>query len=113
MLGTVPFVLTGDPLPEALLIAALFLWGVGLGAVVPPNVAATCTPAATSARTVLNRVGGSVGTAVLAVILQDALAGGGAGPQTAYAHTFGWALAFGVLSLVPAALYPRRAPGRS
>ncbi|MFD4925831.1 MDR family MFS transporter [Streptomyces goshikiensis] len=121
VLGTVPFVLTGDPLPEALLIAALFLRGVGLGAVVPPNVAATYTsvdrsqaPAATSARTVLNRVGGSVGTAVLAVILQNALAGGGgAEPQTAYAHTFGWALAFGVLTLVPAALYPRRAPGRS
>ncbi|MFJ5637864.1 hypothetical protein ACIQF5_35250 [Streptomyces goshikiensis] len=35
--------LTGDPLPEALLIAALFLRGVGLGAVVPPGVAATYT----------------------------------------------------------------------
>ncbi|MFG2713624.1 hypothetical protein ACGFX2_24135 [Streptomyces goshikiensis] len=59
----------------------------------------------------LNRVGGSVGTAVLAVIPQNALAGGD--PGTAYAHTFGWALAFGVLTLVPAALHPRHAPGRS
>ncbi|WP_232247490.1 DHA2 family efflux MFS transporter permease subunit [Kitasatospora azatica] len=125
LLGTLPFVLSSTPPALPLLIAALFLRGVGLGAVVPPNVAATYTSvdrsqaaAATSARTVLNRIGGSIGTALLAVVLQQALssaAASGAGPQTAFAHTFRWALAFGALTLLPAACYPRRAPvsGRS
>lgn len=122
VLGTLPFALAGHAPGELLLMAALFVRGVGLGAVVPPNVAATYTsvdrsqaPAATSARTVLNRVGGSVGTAVLAVILQSALAHAeahGAGAASAYAHTFRWALAFGALTLLPAALYPRHAPGK-
>ncbi|WP_028810365.1 MDR family MFS transporter [Streptomyces flavidovirens] len=120
--GTVPFVMTGDRPPELLLIAALFVRGIGLGAVVPPNVAATYTsvdrtqaPAATSARTVLNRIGGSIGTAVLAVILQNALNDAAAhdgSVQSAYAHTFWWALAFSALTLIPAALYPRHAPGK-
>ncbi|MDQ1008549.1 EmrB/QacA subfamily drug resistance transporter [Streptomyces sp. V4I23] len=122
VLGTLPFTLaTGEP-GELLLVAALFVRGIGLGAVVPPNVAATYTsvdrnqaPAATSARTVLNRIGGSVGTAALAVILQSALADAerhGAGAASAYAHTFWWALAFSALTLLPAALYPRHAPGK-
>ncbi|WP_240103515.1 MDR family MFS transporter [Streptomyces sp. MUM 16J] len=118
VLGTLPFALDGGAPGELLPVAALFVRGVGLGAVVPPNVAATYTsvgrsqaPAATSARTVLNRVGGSVGTALLAVILQSALADA-AGPASAYAHTFRWALVFGALTLLPAALYPRRATGK-
>jgi MFS family permease len=120
--GTVPFVLTGGGPATWVLGAALFVRGVGLGAITPPNVAATYTsvrraqiPAATSARTVLNRIGGSLGTAGLAVLLQTALAGAGDGAQgvrDAYGRTFSWALAFSVLTLVPAALYPRRAPGR-
>lgn len=123
ILGTAPFVVTGHTPPAALLVLALFLRGVGLGAVVPPNVAATYTsvdrsqaPAATSARTVLNRIGGSVGTAVLAVILQNALSSAtaeGTSTQAAYAHTFWWALAFSALTLLPAAMYPRHAPGKA
>ncbi|MFD8492855.1 MDR family MFS transporter [Amycolatopsis sp. NPDC059657] len=112
--GTVPFVLSG--VGDVVLIVALLVRGIGLGAIVPPNVAATYTsvdrsqaPAATSARTVLNRIGGSVGTAVLAVILQNALTGAESA-QSAYSHTFWWVLAFSVLTLVPAALYPRKAP---
>ncbi|MFG2718562.1 MDR family MFS transporter [Streptomyces sp. NPDC048416] len=124
IVGTLPFALAADAPGELLLTVALFVRGVGLGAVVPPNVAATYTSvdrsqaaAATSARTVLNRVGGSLGTAVLAVILQSALAHAhaqahGVGAASAYAHTFRWALAFGALTLLPAALYPRHAPGK-
>ncbi|MET8583428.1 MDR family MFS transporter [Streptomyces collinus] len=122
VLGTLPFALDGGAPGELLPAAALFVRGVGLGAVLPPNVAATYTcvdrtqaPAATSARTVLNRVGGSLGTALLAVILHHALAGTaahGAAAASAYAHTFRWTLALGALTLLPAALYPRRAPGK-
>lgn len=120
--GTVPFILSGSGPDTALLVVALFVRGVGFGVITPPNVAATYTsvqrsqvPAATSARTVLNRIGGSIGTAVLAVVLQSALADarpGQQGVRDAYAQTFWWALVFGALTLVPALLYPRRAPGR-
>lgn len=120
--GTVSFALTGTGPGTAVLVVALFVRGVGLGAITPPNVAATYTsvqrsqiPAATSARTVLNRVGGSLGTAVLAAILQSALAGAADGTQgvrDAYAQTFWWALVLSTLTLVPAALYPRLAPGK-
>ncbi|MEU1432348.1 hypothetical protein ABZ412_35305 [Nocardia sp. NPDC005746] len=79
----------------------------------PPNIAAIYTtvqhsqnPAATSARTVLNRIGGSLGTALLVVVLQHALARGEAPAADAYAHTFWWALAIGACALIPAALYP-------
>ncbi|WP_405577933.1 MDR family MFS transporter [Streptomyces sp. NBC_01190] len=119
LLGTVPFVLPTAHGGFAVLVAALFVRGVGFGAITPPNVAATYTSvrrsqvsAATSARTVLNRIGGSIGTAVLAVILQSALADGGGSVGDAYVHTFWWSLAFGALTLVPAAMYPRRAPGQ-
>lgn len=122
VLGTLPFALDGGTPGELLPAAALFVRGVGLGAVLPPNVAATYTsvdrsqaPAATSARTVLNRVGGSLGTALLAALLHSALAGttaAGATAESAYAHTFRWALALGALTLLPAALYPRRTPGK-
>ncbi|MGW0410481.1 MFS transporter [Streptomyces collinus] len=122
VLGTLPFALDGGTPGQLLPAAALFVRGVGLGAVLPPNVAATYTcvdrsraPAATSARTVLNRVGGSVGTALLATLLHSALAGTaahGATAESAYAHTFRWALALGALTLLPAARYPRRAPGK-
>ncbi|MER7009766.1 DHA2 family efflux MFS transporter permease subunit, partial [Dactylosporangium sp. NPDC000555] len=79
--GTVPFAFAAELPSWPLLIVALFLRGCGLGAVVPPNAAATYTTvtraqaaAATGARTVLNRIGGSIGTAVLAVVLQSGLA---------------------------------------
>jgi len=85
-------------------------------------------PRATPMLNVLQRVGGSLGTAVLAVILQRQItsqlgvaASGGlgaargaasgaarervAGPlAAAFAHTYWWAMAFTALALVPAAI---------
>ncbi|AGL18969.1 DHA2 family efflux MFS transporter permease subunit [Actinoplanes sp. N902-109] len=117
VLGTVPFLVVAAAPPLVLLVAALFVRGLGLGAVVPPNAAATYTsitrsqvPAATGARTVLNRIGGSIGTAALAIILQSGLRDTPTG--AAFGHTFGWAVAFAVLTLIPAAMYPRHAPGK-
>jgi hypothetical protein len=83
-------------------------------------------PRATSALNVVQRVGGSLGTALLAVVLQGQIrdafpvAAGASGPgvlqrlpeaararvaeplATAFAHTFWWAAAMTVLALVPA-----------
>jgi EmrB/QacA subfamily drug resistance transporter len=121
LVGTVPFVLSGARPGVLVLAVALFVRGVGFGAMTPPNAAATYTsvqrsqvPAATSARTVLNRIGGSIGTAVLAGILQAGLshADTAQGVRDAYAHAYTWALVFGALTLIPAAMYPRHAPGK-
>src|SRR6185295_7641464 len=72
---------------------------------------------------VVQRVGGSLGTAILAVVLQRQLAqaGGGGGASlgaipdsarervagplaTAFAHTYWWAMAMTAVALIPAAV---------
>jgi ABC-type Fe3+ transport system permease subunit len=90
-------------------------------------------PRATSALTVIRQIGGSIGTALLAVMLQGQIrtqlgaAGGGSLHQlsepvrrraatplaNAFSHTFWWALGMSVLAIVPAtvlALSSRRTP---
>jgi hypothetical protein len=63
---------------------------------------------------VLNRLGGSTGTAVFTIVLQQALTGAGpsaAAAATAYADAFRWVLGAGVLMAVPA-LFLARAESR-
>ncbi|MCP2340233.1 DHA2 family efflux MFS transporter permease subunit [Actinomadura rupiterrae] len=109
--GTVPFVLAGPP--TWLLMAALTLRGVGLGIAMTPGMRAIYASVprdqvqrAAGAVNTVNRVGGSLGTAVLALVLQDALAHHPA--SDAFSGAFGWALALSALTLVPAALYPSK-----
>ena len=78
----------------ALLAGTLVIRGIGLGCTMMPAMAAAYTvlspqqvPRATSALNVVQRVGGSLGTALLAVILQGQIqdafaAGGGEGQDT-------------------------------
>jgi hypothetical protein len=63
--------------PYPLLAFMLFVRGVGLGAAVQPSVAAAYqlldsaqVPRATAALNTLRQIGGSIGTTLLAVILQ-------------------------------------------
>jgi hypothetical protein len=63
---------------------------------------------------VVNRLGGSTGTAVFTVVLQHALAGGAilaggtaASAAAAYGDAFRWALGAVLLTVVPAALLAR------
>jgi hypothetical protein len=58
---------------------------------------------ATPQLNVLQRVGGSIGTAVLAVVLQRALAGthGVAAAASAYGTAFWWSLGLTALAIVP------------
>ncbi len=129
--GTIPFVAVGASTPYALLAGFLVLRGIGLGGAMMPAMAAAyatlqpaAVPRATSALNAIQRVGGSIGTALLAVVLQHeittqlpagATAGGGvgsiagaaaapAGPlASAFAHTFWWALGLSLLAVAPAA----------
>jgi hypothetical protein len=52
---------------------------------------------------VLQRVGGAIGTAVLAVVLQRAMAGahGQAAMASAFGTAYWWALGIAALSLIP------------
>jgi EmrB/QacA subfamily drug resistance transporter len=129
LLGTVPFTQVRADTPYWLLEAALVLRGVGLGFTMMPAMAAAYAtlerheiPRATPMLNVVQRVGGSIGTAILAVVLQQQLAqvaGVGldaaqAGPRpsssalaAAFAHTYWWALAVTAIALVPALVLAR------
>jgi EmrB/QacA subfamily drug resistance transporter len=128
-LGTAVFTQVGAATSYWLLGAALVVRGFGLGSTMMPAMAAAyatlereAVPRATPILNTLQRVGGSLGTAVLAVVLQHRLAaelgsrvaaGGRTVPSAvraraaeplahAFAGTYWWALAFGALALVPA-----------
>ncbi|MFI0743263.1 MDR family MFS transporter [Streptomyces sp. NPDC021100] len=104
-----------------LLSASLLIWGIGIAASMVPIMSAAyqglepaAIPRATSAISVVQRLGGSFGTAVLAVILQRQIAhhtdGGRPGPAAltkAFDTTFWWVLGFTALTIVPALLLPR------
>jgi EmrB/QacA subfamily drug resistance transporter len=128
--ATLPFAFLSASSPYGLLAGLLVVRGLGLGATMMPAMAAAYAllrpsdvPRATSALNVVQRVGGSLGTAVLAVILQHEIVtglpgrqGGGqlgrlpesvrrhvAGPLAdAFAHTFVWAVVISLAALVPA-----------
>jgi EmrB/QacA subfamily drug resistance transporter len=137
--GTAMYARIGVSTPYWSLALALFLVGAGLGATITPSMAAAFQDLpraamgdATSAINVVQRVAGSVGSALLAVVLQGAIAGSlpgfrggigqaaalaGASPRAAvavshaFAVSFGVALALSAVALVPAVLLPGRARG--
>jgi MFS family permease len=63
-------------------------------------------PHASSTTRIMQQLGGAFGAATLAVVVQSQLIGHPA--STAFAHSFGWAIAFTVIAAVPALLLPRR-----
>src|SRR3954451_8142064 len=102
-IATIPFALIGAHTPIEWLSVAMFLRGMGIGFAFMPAMAAAFAALdrselahATPQLNVLQRVGGSIGTAVLAVVLQRALVG---------AHTLNAAAdAYGTAFLVSAGL---------
>ncbi|WP_329005337.1 DHA2 family efflux MFS transporter permease subunit [Kribbella sp. NBC_00709] len=113
--GTLPLVGLGSGLPRWVMLVALAVRGVGIGATMAPGMAAVYgsverhqVPRAASALNVMNRIGGSIGTAALALILQAELDQQPSNPAVAYGHTFAWALALSVLPLLPALAFPGR-----
>jgi EmrB/QacA subfamily drug resistance transporter len=116
MLGTVAFTQVRPDTPYWLLELSLFVRGIGLGfSMMPAMAAAYATlerwqvPRATPMLNVVQRVGGSLGTAVLAVVLQHELAGTPTPEAVAagFGHTYWWAMAITAVSLVPALVLAR------
>ncbi len=134
--GTAVFTQVGATTSYWLIGVALVLRGIGLGSSMMPSMAAayaTLTrnqvPRATPALNVLQRIGGSIGGALLIVILQSRLVStlgegaqagvsGAALPDAArlrvadplaeaFAHTYWYALALTAVALIPALLLVR------
>ena len=129
VLATVPLVFVTSQTPFALLGVVLFVRGLGLGASIQPVTAAAYAlldssqiPRATAALNTLRQIGGSIATALLAVVLQHEAAvhmasAGGAGGllaplsasqrgkvgeplAAAFGHTMIWAVGLSVLALL-------------
>ena len=128
-LGTIPFAFLKADTSYTLLALLLVVRGLGIGSAMMPAMAAayatlesSAVPRATSALNVLQRIGGSLGTALLAVVLQGQITdrlGGGATLEAipadelaraadplaaAFASTFWWAIGMSVLALAPATI---------
>jgi MFS family permease len=121
--ATVPFALLGPATSYWWLSAAGLIRGVGIALILIPALAAVYRAIppdkisdGTTQVNVLNRLGGSTGTAVFTVVLQHALAGAAAvslaGAAAAYAGAFRWVLGAAILAAVPA-LILARAEGRA
>jgi len=143
-IGTIPYALIGGDTAYWMLMVGLFIRGLGLGGTMMPAMAAAYAtlesaevPRATPMLNVLQRIGGSLGVAVLTVILENSLQsqvsqatggrglpGGGDGAVggtlpdavrerlvdplgAAFAHAYTWSLVGILVALVPALLLMR------
>jgi len=105
--ATVPFALAGPHTNEWLLALCLVVRGFGLGAVTIPVMAVAflgldkqqIAHSSVVTRTV-QQIGGSFGTAVLAVILTATLTAHHADPGTGFDLAFWWATGFSALAVV-------------
>jgi MFS family permease len=112
-LATIPFGLVGAHSSILWLSVAMFVRGIGIGFAFLPAMAAafaSLRPAeladATPQMNVLQRVGGSIGTALLAVVLQRSLSHAGHPPSLeemagAFGTAFWWSLGISAVAIVP------------
>lgn len=130
VLASVPLALSTAHTDDLLLAVTLFVRGFGIAMANLPVMAApyqslepSAIPRATSALNIFQRVGGSIGTAILAVVLQYEIghrlpgsggslsAAGGPGAADALAASFGtafwWTVVITALTLLPALFLPR------
>jgi EmrB/QacA subfamily drug resistance transporter len=115
-LATIPFGLIGAHTSILWLSVAMLVRGVGIGFAFMPAMAAAFAALdrselsdATPQLNVLQRVGGSIGTAVLAVVLQRALVGAHSvgDAAAAYGTAFWVAAALTALAIVPCVILTR------
>jgi EmrB/QacA subfamily drug resistance transporter len=120
VLGTVVFTQLESEPHDALLGASLFVRGLGLGLIgvsvltaAYRGMATEALAQATGVISVVQRLGASAGTAMIAVILAIAVSGTSSSSGTAevagaYGETFWWMLVIMLVSFVPALLLPRK-----
>jgi MFS family permease len=119
--ATLAFALTTAGTPEWWLVATLVARGVGLGAVTIPVMASayvgldrTEVPHASIITRTAQQIGGSFGTAVLAMVLQKALTqhalAGLDGRGAAFDVAFWWSIAFTTMAAVLTFWLPNRQP---
>ncbi|HEV7708523.1 MAG TPA: DHA2 family efflux MFS transporter permease subunit, partial [Asanoa sp.] len=120
MLGTIPFALATANTAEWELIVALVLRGAGLGAVTIPVMATAyaglerdAVPHASIITRTVQQIGGSFGTAVLAVVLERAIASHPTGRASAFDIAFWCATAFTALAVLIALALPHQATAPS
>jgi EmrB/QacA subfamily drug resistance transporter len=128
--GTVVFSQVGMDTSQLELAGALLISGAGMGTVIVPVMATSyrglrsdLIPRATSAVRIFQQLGGALGGAMLAVILQRQVTGAhapapGRRPDlgsmaAAFGNTFWWVLAFTVLAVLPTLLLPGADPART
>jgi EmrB/QacA subfamily drug resistance transporter len=113
---TIPFALIGAHTSIVWLSLAMLVRGVGIGCAFMPAMTAAFASLhrselshATPQLNVLQRVGGSIGTAVLAVVLERALVGVHSldGAASAFGEAFWWATGITALAVVPCILLVR------
>jgi len=117
--ATVPFALAGPHTSEWLLAVWMVIRGFGLGAVVLPVIVAAYIgldkqqiPHSSVLTRTAQQIGGSFGTAVLAVILQAAIAAHPATRADAYHLAFWWSAGFSAIAVLLSLWLPgaQRAP---
>jgi EmrB/QacA subfamily drug resistance transporter len=119
--GTVPFLFVGPATPYAPIAVAMVVRGVGVGLALMPAMTAAFSALShdqvndgSPQLNVIQRVGGSLGTAIVAVVLQTRLAhvaGASTGTYTdptavaaSFAGTYRWVILMTVLALIPATM---------
>jgi EmrB/QacA subfamily drug resistance transporter len=119
--ATVPFLLVGATTPYGAIGAAMVVRGVGVGLAFMPAMTAAFSPLnhdqvndASPQLNVIQRVGGSLGTAIIAVVLQTKLSHlPGANTRhgatataiaASFAQTYRWVILMSLLALIPAAV---------
>ncbi len=117
--ATIPFLFVGATTPYEWLGAAMVVRGVGVGLAFMPAMTAAFSPLnhdqvndASPQLNVIQRVGGSLGTAIIAVVLQTKLShlpgantrhGASATAIAAsFAETYRWVILISILALIPA-----------
>lgn len=112
--GTAPFTQLHRDLPDLVVALSLLVRGAGAAMIGAPvmnivysRIDQAHLPRAASALNLLNTLGGSLGTAVLAVVLQARLTARGPDAPAAFADTFWWVLALAVVAVAGATRLPR------
>jgi EmrB/QacA subfamily drug resistance transporter len=116
VLGTIPFVMVTASTSFVLMGAAMLVRGIGVGLAIMPAMTAAFSVLskdqindASPQLTVLQRVGGSLGTAIIAVVLQGQTvhAKTAAVAASGFAHTYWWVMGVTLVALLPTLVLAR------